>query len=108
MIATLVHELAHELVSTVSSASIASADGDGGGSSWLLLLGPAGAAGAYFGVWRYYRNTHTSHGFEHETRIEAKPITGDDTKVSEITGTKKSGIDGDNRTNHRQRVQRID
>ena len=75
---------------------------------WLLALGPAGAGGVYFGLWRYYRNTHTSHSFERETRIEAQPVTGNDAKVDEIKGTKKSRIDGDNRTDHRQRVQRFD
>jgi hypothetical protein len=38
---------------------------------------------------------------------EAKQVTGNDRKVDEIKGTKKSGIDGDNHTNHRQRVQRV-
>jgi hypothetical protein len=80
---------------------------DDGGPAWLLLTGPAGGVGVYFLAWRYYRNTHTSHSYERETRIEAKPVTGNDAKVSEIKGTKKSGIDGDNRSNHRQRVQRL-
>jgi hypothetical protein len=102
MFAVLLSELAS------SSATFASANGDGGATPWLLALGPAGAGGVYYGLWRYYRNTHQSHSFESETRIEAQPITGSDTKVREITGTKKSGIDGDNRTNHRKRVQRID
>jgi hypothetical protein len=95
-----------ELASAWPSATFAAAD-DGSGTPWLLLLGPAGAGGVYYGLWRYYRNTHQSHGFERETRIEAQPITGSDTKVREITGTKKSGIDGDNRTSHRKRVQRV-
>jgi hypothetical protein len=96
-----------ELVSVVSPVTIAAAD-DGGGPAWLLILGPVGAGGVYFLSWRYYRNTHQSHAFERETRIAAQPITGTDAKVNEIKGTKKSGIDGDNRTNHRQRVQRLD
>ena len=87
---------------------LASADDDSSGAPWLLALGPAGAGAVYFGLWRYYRNTHTSHSFERETRIEAQPVTGNDAKVDEITGTKKSRIDGDNRTDHRQRVQRFD
>jgi hypothetical protein len=95
-----------ELASALSPATFAAANGDGGASPWLLILGPAGAGGVYFGLWRYYRNTHTSHAFERETRIEAQPATGDDVKVNEIKGTKKSGIDGNNRSNHRQRVQR--
>lgn len=102
MIAILVAELA----STLSTVTIAAAD-DGGGPAWLLILGPAGAGGVYFLSWRYYRNTHQSHAFERETRIEAQPVTGNDAKVDEIKGTKKSGIDGDNRTDHRQRVQRL-
>jgi hypothetical protein len=104
MIAILLNELA----AAVSAASLAAADGDGGGPAWLLLLGPAGGGAAYFGAWRYYRNTHQSHAFEKETRITAQPITGSDTKTSEIKGTRKSGIDGDNRKNHRQRVQRAE
>jgi type VI protein secretion system component VasK len=104
MIATLLSELG----SAVSAGTLAAADGDGGGATWLLALGPAGAGAAYFGVWRFYRNTHQSHSFERETLIEAQPATGDDAKVDEIKGTKKSGIKGDNRTNHRQRVQRFD
>lgn len=103
MIAILLTELA----SAATSVTFAAADGDGGATPWLLVLGPAGGAGVYFGIWRYYRNTHQSHSFERETRIEAQPITGSDAKVREIKGTKKSGIDGDNRTDHRKRVQRV-
>lgn len=99
MIAALFAEL------TAALALVAAEDD--GGAVWLLLLGPAGAGGVYFVAWRYYRNTHTSHGYERETRIEAKPVTGNDAKVDEINGTKKSGIDGDNRSDHRQRVQRL-
>jgi hypothetical protein len=95
------------LFAELTSALTLVAAEDDGGPTWLLLLGPAGGAGTYFLAWRYYRNTHTSHGYERETRIEAKPVTGNDTKVSEIKGTKKSGIDGDNRSDHRQRVQRL-
>jgi hypothetical protein len=95
------------LASVLSPVAFVAAEGDGG-PTWMLILGPAGAGGVYFLSWRYYRNTHTSHAFERETRIEAQPVTGSDAKVREITGTKKSGIDGENRTNHRQRVQRFD
>ena len=102
MIAILLTDLA----SALSPAMIAA--GSDGGPTWMLILGPAGAGGAYFGMWRYYRNTHVSHSFERETRIEAQPVTAHDAKVDEIKGTKKSRIDGDNRTNHRQRVQRFD
>ncbi len=98
--------LLSELTSALSPVIVAATDSDGG-PAWLLALGPAGAGGVYYGLWRYYRNTHTSHGFERETRIEAQPATGDEAKVDEINGTKKKRIDGENRTNHRQRVQRF-
>jgi hypothetical protein len=102
VIAAVVYELAAALAPTVSAA----ADSDGG-PAWLLLAGPAGGGALYFGLWTYYRNTQVSHSFERETRISAQPVTGQDAQVDRITGTKKSGIDGDNRSNHRQRVQRI-
>lgn len=78
-----------------------------GGPAWLLVLGPAGGGAVYYGFWSFYRNTGKSHGFEHETRVESKPVTGSDRKVDEIKGTKKSSVDGDNHGDHRQRVQRI-
>ena len=73
----------------------------------LLALGPAGAAGLYWALYRYYRNNDKSHSFERETRIEAQQVTGNDRKVDEIKGTKKTSIDGDNKRNHRHRVQRV-
>jgi len=103
----MIAALFNEVVAALTPAAVMAAEDDGG-PVWLLLAGPAGGAGVYFLSWRYYRNTHTSHSFERETRIEAKPITGNDAKVSEVTGTKRSGIDGDNRSNHRHRVQRVD
>jgi hypothetical protein len=99
--------LLNELTSAMSSAAFVAAEDDSG-PVWLLLLGPAGAGGVYFLSWRYYRNTHQSHAFERETRIVAQPVTGNEAKVNEIKGTKNSGIDGDNRSNHRQRVQRLE
>lgn len=98
MLAILLHDF----------ASVFAATDDGGAPAWLLILGPAGGGGLYFGLWRYYRNTHTSHAFESETRIEAQPATGTDSKVRAITATKKTQIDGENRTSHRQRVQRFE
>ena len=83
------------------------AESDDSYPGWLLLLGPAGGAGLYFTLWRYYRNTDKSHSFERETRVDAQPITGSDRKVNEVKGTKKSSIDGDNHASHRQRVQRV-
>ena len=74
---------------------------------WLLLLGPAGATGLYWMLYRYYRNTDKSHAFERETAIDAKPVTGSDQKVDEVTGTQETRIRGDNLHAYRQRVQRV-
>lgn len=92
------------MIGTLTTVLAAS---DGSGTLALLAAGPAGGGALYWGLWRYYRNTHQSHSFESETRVVAQPITGTDRKVDEIKGTKKSRIDGDNRTNHRSRVQRV-
>ncbi|MEO6185645.1 MAG: hypothetical protein ABIP38_04695 [Steroidobacteraceae bacterium] len=73
----------------------------------LLALGPAGAAGLYWALYRYYRNTDKSHAFERETRVEAKPVTGSDIKVGTNNGTQASRIEGDNVTEYRRRVQKI-
>ena len=73
----------------------------------LLLLGPAGATGLYWALYRYYRNTDKSHAFERETKVEAKEPRGSDRKVDEIKGTQESRIRGDNVHAYRQRVQRI-
>jgi hypothetical protein len=77
------------------------------GSLALLLLGPAGATGLYWGLYRHYRNTDKSHAFERETSVEAKPVTGADAKVDEVKGTRETRIRGDNVHAYRQRVQRI-
>ncbi|WP_256646812.1 hypothetical protein [Thermomonas paludicola] len=77
------------------------------GGLWLLLLGPAGATGLYWALYRYYRNTDKSHDFEHETAVEAKPVTGSDRKVDEVRGTQETRIDGDNVRAYRKRVTRI-
>lgn len=100
MIAFLLTHLA------LSHATFAASDS--GAPAWLLILGPAGAGGTYFALWSYYRNTQKSHDFERETRIEAQPATGTDTKVKSITGTKATQINGDNRASHRQRVKRFE
>ncbi|HWT14248.1 MAG TPA: hypothetical protein VN581_00590 [Patescibacteria group bacterium] len=77
------------------------------GGLWLLALGPAGATGLYWAIYRYYRNTDKSHAFEHETQVDAKPVTGTDRKVDEIKGTRETRIRGDNVREYRKRVQRI-
>ena len=83
------------------------AESDGDSPVWLLLLGPAGAGGVYYGLWHYYRNANRSHSFEKETRVAAQPITGNDQKVNEVKGTKRTSIEGDNRDEYRARVQRL-
>ncbi|KAF1716857.1 hypothetical protein CSC74_08250 [Pseudoxanthomonas yeongjuensis] len=77
------------------------------GGLWLLALGPAGAAGLYWALYRYYRNTDKSHAFERETAVEAQPVTGTDEKIGENNGTQKTSIDGDNVAAYRQRVERV-
>ncbi|MGV8943319.1 hypothetical protein [Thermomonas sp.] len=79
---------------------------DDGGLA-ILLLGPAGATALYWALYRYYRNSDKSHDFEHETAVEAKPVTGSDSKVDQIKGTRETRISGDNVTAYRQRVKRI-
>lgn len=74
---------------------------------WLLLAGPAGAIGLYWYLYRYYRNTDKSHSFEHETAVEAKPVTGTDRKIDTVKGTQKTRIPGDNVNDYRKRVQRV-
>jgi hypothetical protein len=77
------------------------------GGLWLLLLGPAGATGLYWALYRYYRNTDKSHAYERETAIEAQPVTGSDRKVDEVRGTRETQIRGDNLRAYRQRVERM-
>ena len=78
-----------------------------GNDLWLLLAGPAGAAGLYWGLYRYYRNTDKSHAFEQETTVKAQPVTGSEQKVGEIRETQKTRIDGDNARDYRKRVARV-
>lgn len=93
------------MIADLSTALLAASSDSG--PTWLLILGPAGAGAVYYGLWQYYRNTGKSHSFERETRVQAKPVTGADRKVDEITGTTKTTIDNDNKGDHRERVQRI-
>lgn len=80
----------------------------GDGELAILLLGPAGATGLYWYLYRYYRNTDKSHGFERETAVAAKPVTGSDEKVGEVKGTQETRIAGDNVRDYRERVQRLE
>ncbi len=93
--------------SAITSASIAWASDDEGGSGWLLLAGPASGLAVYWGLYRYYRNTDKSHNFEQETHVESQPITGGDVKVDEVRGTKRTSIPGANGRRFRDRVQRV-
>ncbi len=79
------------------------------GSLALLALGPVGATGLYWFLYRFYRNTDKSHAFERETTVEAKPVTGSDQdrKVDEVKGTRATRIPGDNLREYRKRVKRI-
>jgi hypothetical protein len=79
------------------------------GGLGILLLGPGGATGLYWMLYRYYRNTDKSYDFEHKASIEAKPVTGEDkdAKVGEVKGTTKSQIDGNNVRKYRDRVRRV-
>ncbi len=79
------------------------------GGLWLLAAGPAGGAALYWALYRFYRNTDKSHGFERETKVDAKPVTGSesDRKIDENNGTQQTRIEGDNVSAYRARVQRI-
>ena len=77
------------------------------GGLWLLALGPAGAVGLYWVLYRFYRNTDKSHAFERETAVVAQPVTGSDEKVDEIKGTQETSIPGSNAGEYRQRVKRV-
>ena len=81
-------------------------DEDGGG--WLLLAGPAAGVALYGVLFRYYRNTDKSHAFERETVIESQPITGNDNKIDEVHGTKRTSISGNNVASYRERVNRVE
>ncbi len=96
-----------ELLDVVVLASGSSSDD--GGPGWLLLAGPIGGIAFYGAVFRYYRNTDKSHGFETETVVsQTAPITGEDLKVDEIRRTRRAEIEGGNAGNHRVRVQRVE
>ncbi|MCL2466688.1 MAG: hypothetical protein FWF02_08530 [Micrococcales bacterium] len=98
---TLVEILPQLLVMSSDSSD------DGGGIGWLLLSGPAAGIALYGALYRFYRNTDKSHNYEHETRVVAKPIRGDERKVDKIHGTSDSHTKGHNEGTYRQRVTRL-
>ena len=73
----------------------------------LLALGPVGAVGLYWALYRYYRNTDKSHAFERESKVVAKPVTGSDQKIGTNNGTRETEIQGNNVRDYRRRVERI-
>lgn len=73
----------------------------------LLALGPVGATALYWALYRYYRNTDKSHAFEHETAVDAKPITGSDQKIDVVKGTQRTSIQGNLIGAYRTRVKRV-
>lgn len=86
---------------------VLAADDSSDGVAWLLALGPAGAVGLYWMLFRFYRNTDKSHAYERDTLIDAKPVTGEEEKVDAIHGTTQSSVRGNNVRRHRDRVQRL-
>ena len=52
----------------------------------------------------HFRNTDKSHAFEHETEVEAQPVTGSDRKIDDVQGTRRSEISGNNVGEYRTRV----
>lgn len=98
----LIHVMTH-----VATGLVQAADDDGGGI-WLLAAGPAGGAATYWAIYRYYRNNDKTHQFERDTLIESEPVQGGEQKVDEISRTQKKRIQGDNASDYRQRVQRIE
>ena len=76
---------------------------------FLLALGPASAAGLYWMLYRYYRNTDKSHAFERETEVVAQPVSGmeADRRVDEVRGTQETQIRGNNVGDYRRRVKRV-
>ena len=74
---------------------------------WLLAAGPAGAAATYWSLYRYYRNNDKSHAYERDTLIEAQPVQGEKERIDHISKTRDSDIDGDNSTEHRERIERL-
>lgn len=95
------------MIATIDIAAQFTITASQDGVAWLLAIGPAGAVGLYWMLFRFYRNTDKSHSYERETLIEAEPVTGDETKVGEIKGTEASEVSGRNDMQFRQRVERV-
>lgn len=97
----------HQALPHLAATHYSNDDDNGGGWLALLAAGPAGAVAVWTAIFRYYRNTDKRNNYEHETLVEAKPVTGSDQKVNEIHGTRNRRIQGENTTKYRQRVQRV-
>lgn len=98
------------MIDVLLATDVVLAAGSGGEDSpvWLLLLGPAGAVGVYWMLFRFYRNTDKSHGFERETLVEAEPVTGEDRLIDKIRGTTERWVRGRNERDYRERVDRLE
>jgi hypothetical protein len=74
---------------------------------FLLALGPVSAAAFYWLMHRHYRNTDKSHAYERETAVQVLALKGaeSDCKIDVILGTRASRIEGNNVSEHRQRVR---
>jgi hypothetical protein len=74
---------------------------------FLLALGPVSAAAFYWLMHRHYRNTDKSHAYERETAVQVLALKGaeSDRKIDVILGTRASRIEGNNVSEHRQRVR---
>ena len=100
------HPGGHRMIPQALAEVVMATSGDNA-PLWLLAAGPAGGAATYWALYRYYRNTDKSHAYERDTLISAQPVQGSDDKIDHISKTRKSGIDGDNSEDHRERVERV-
>ena len=96
-----------DLIAAVMHLGPALSSSSDSGPWWLLFAGPAGGAGTYWVIYRYYRNIDKSHDYERDTLINAQPVRGGEEKVDHISRTTHDEIDGSNGRNYRQRVQRV-
>jgi hypothetical protein len=69
-----------------------------------FLAGPIAASSLYSAVQRHYRNEDKSHNFERETSVSAKPVTGSDRKIDELSDLERTRIEGDNVREYRKRL----
>jgi hypothetical protein len=86
-----------------------STSSDGSGSFLVLLAGPVCGTALYAAIYRYYRNADKTDAFERETRIALKDqITGEEQKIDAVRGTRDRRIRGDNSSDFRARVAKLE